>query len=461
MEAETISRILTKLASTPSNALYQDEILSCYRDQLISTCSEELRLIRQRASNLGKNDGNESRAAVVLQRIMDTMVVSEIDQKLISDNGNKMNHDLMRSQLVFDRKCIPTIKELASCIHVKPRSLEALKKSLQFYFSDSYNQTSNASFLNCPKDKGKFASNLNSENIIQKLLIRLVSMVDFDYDAQQTVTSTNKLYKEIAHFKLYGTQEAHRLRSATEYDMDKFLHYYCASCCFIILLGNFKQQVDNPIRRGDDKRNKEKNKGPAKKKKGEVKDYVKQIQNSIVQSEGLSLETFEDILKHVQNIILEIQKRNTISGTDEKKKRKLNVHGKSLPQSSNSDCSKLLTELYSQTDQQTGKNYNDDNVTSKEPSTTGDSDRISEFDLICGRKESNDVNALDGLDAYQQWKKSTLENYMSDMATEISHSGHSTANEVNLQLQGNVKERRLKELAADKILRIHGYLQSN
>ncbi|MFN9982115.1 MAG: hypothetical protein ACK53Y_19470, partial [bacterium] len=65
-----------------------------------------------------------------------------------------MNHDLMRSQLVFDRKCIPTIKELASCIHVKPRSLEALKKSLQFYFSDSYNQTSNASFLNCPKDKG-------------------------------------------------------------------------------------------------------------------------------------------------------------------------------------------------------------------------------------------------------------------------------------------------------------------
>jgi hypothetical protein len=284
-------------------------------------------------------------------------------------------------------------------------------------------------------------------------------MVDFDYDAQQTVTSANKLYKEIAHFKLYGTQEAHRLRSATEYDMDKYLHYYCASCCFIILLGNFKQQVDNSTRRGNDKPNNEKNKGPTKKKKGGVKDYVKQIQNSIVQSEGLSLETFEDILQHVQNSVLEIQKRNTISGTDEKKKRKSNVHGKSLPASSSSESSTLLAELNSQTDQLTGKNYNDDDVTSKEPSPKGD--RISEFDLICGRKESNDVNALDGLAAYQQWKKRTLENYMSEIATERPHSGHLTTTEVNLQLEGKERERRLKELVADKILRIHGYLQSN
>ncbi len=65
-----------------------------------------------------------------------------------------------------------------------------------------------------------------------------------------------------------------------------------------------------------------------------------------MQSEGLSFETFfEGILQHVQNIALKIQKWNTTFSADEKKKRKSNVHGKSLPESSSSDCSKLLTEL--------------------------------------------------------------------------------------------------------------------
>jgi hypothetical protein len=65
-------------------------------------------------------------------------------------------------------------------------------------------------------------------------------MVDFNYDAQQTVTSASKLYKKIAHLKLYGTQKVHRLQLATEYDMDKFLPLLL---CFMLLhhlLGNFK-----------------------------------------------------------------------------------------------------------------------------------------------------------------------------------------------------------------------------
>jgi hypothetical protein len=74
--------------------------------------------------------------------------------------------------------------------------------------------------------------------------------------------------------------------------------------------------VKNSIRRGNDKRNNENNKGSAKKKIGGVKDYVKQIQNTIVQSEGLSLETFVGILQHAQNVALKILKWNTASGAD-------------------------------------------------------------------------------------------------------------------------------------------------
>lgn len=450
MEAETVSRILNKLASSSSNDLYQDEIFSCYRDRLISACSEELRLIRQRATNLGKNDGTESRAAVVLQRIMETMMVTEIDPKLREKDEEIWNHEIpshsfiRHSQLVFDRKCIPTINDLARCIHVKPRSLEALKKSLQFYFSDSHKQTLKTSYGNHPE------SNKDSEKIIQELVIRLVSMLDFDYDAQQTVMSANKLYKEIAHFKLYGTQEAQRLRSATEYDMDKFLQYYCASCCFIILLGYFKQQVDTYIRTKNYNRN-EKHKTTAKKQKEREKEFVQQVQNSIVQNEGLSIETFENILQHVQNIILEIQKRNTTSGTD-KKKRKTTVNDKRLPESSSSNGSKLLKDIHHQIDQQTRKYNHADAVSSEEPSTIGD--RISELEIICGKTESHHVY---GSDAFQQWKKRTLENYISDIATEISHTEHWAPNEVD----DKIRDRRLKKLAADKVLRIHGYLQSN
>jgi hypothetical protein len=450
MEAETISRILNKLASSSGNALYHDEIFSSYRDRLISACSEELRLIRQRATNLGKNDGTESRAAVVLQRIMETMMVTEIDRKLSEKDDEAWNpeipsHSFLRpSQLVFDRKCIPTINDLARCIHVKPRSLEALKKSLQFYFSDSHKQTLKTSSGNHSE------ANKGSEKIIQKLVIRLVSMLDFDYDAQQTVMSASKLYKEVVHFKLYGTQEAQRLRSATEYDMDKFLPYYCASCCFIILLGNFKQQVDTYKRTKNYNRN-EKHKTSAKKQKEKEKEFVQQVQNSILQNEGLSIETFENILQHVQNIILEIQKRNTTSSTEEKMK-KTTVYDKRLSESRNSDGSKLLNNLHHQVDQQTRENTHVDGMSSQQPSTV--SDRISDLERICGKAESDHAHDSD---AFQQWKKRTLENYMSDIATEISHTEHWAPNEVD----DKIRDRRLKKLAADKVLGIHGYIQSN
>lgn len=477
MEAEIVSRILDKLVSSPNNALYQDELLSCYRDRLISTCSEELRLIRRRAANLGKNDGNESRAALVLQHIMETMLVVENPSTSSSRNSTQSTNDdakerqhakpsdLVHSQLVFDRKYVPTTKDLANCIHVKPKTLETLKKSLQFYFTDNSKQIVNTSFSNCLQaETENKASNLTSAKFIQKLLIRLVSMVDFDYNAQQVVASATKLYKEISHFKLYGSLEAQRFRSATEYDMDKFHHYYCASCCLITLLGVFKQHKDNSTSKRNAARY-GKTKATAKKTKDGEKDIVKQTQNCILQNEGLSSETFENILKHVQNIILEIQKQKTELVADEKQRKKGGNESGLLAGGSNSDLkfSELFNERNSQMDCQQRDDSQDNQTAAKKPRSTCGS--VSELDLHWGRVESSKVNVLCGSEAFQQWKKSTLKNYISDIAIEsyssqgdtkpLTETRPATAGMDVISEEMN-QERKLKELAAAKILRHYG-----
>lgn len=459
METETITRILEKVVSLPGNTLYQDETLSCHRDRLISTCSEQLRLIRHRAAHLGKFDGNESRAALVLQHVMETMTPIEPRSsrgRTQSTLSNRNNEDELRSSSInsrplFHRKCVPTIKDLASCIHVKPKALETLKKSLQFYFNDDSQQLK----LSSSTAKGHATAPKDTHvQFLQQLSIRLVSMVDLEFNAQQVVASATKLYKDIIHFKLYGSSESQHFRSAAEYDIVRFQKYYCASCFLISLLGSCQQQVRNAV----NARNK-----AANKTKENEKDIFKKFQQCILNNESLSSDTFEGILKYVQSIILDIQKQEVAKKPAEKKKGgnevDLQDSASNMIRSASPQEGNTHTIIQNLTDDQPAEKKSQGNG----DSTISDTNETSELDLRWGRTKSAEVIALCGSENFQRWKETTIKNHSSDLTQGGGSNGAAACTSISkiaitvtpadeLKLQ-----RQRKELVADAILREYNF----
>ena len=506
---ETVARILDKLVSLPTHPLHQDDTLSHHRARLISSCSELLRLLRQKASNLGKHDGSESRAALVLQHVVETMTTAPNDAKCqrASTGNNELRNSSYTEQrnnrpvYVFDRKCVPTIKDLASCINVKHSTLEALKKTLQYYLNITNSHhganpsrrernivlTSHAQPRTNPPDNvvnasiqkanGSSSSSTDSfAQFIQQLSIRLTSMLDFDYNAQRVVAGAAKLYKNLTRFKLQESKGAKYRRSATKFDFEKYHEYYCASCFYITVSGMcFGNKASSNSAT------------TSKKGKGQDKERVQQLQQHILNITKLLPDLFQGILGYVHSVVLEIKQQEEQEA--KRKRQEGDQHQKRPALNQNSTRKRQQEEQ-----QQTKKSRNSDSVdsflivsrnvvleieeeTHRNPVTFSkhndaqkDCSNNCRLDFLWGRENSTKVRTMCGSLGFHRWKDNVIELYIdaaamkdcnSDMPGEDGPCSLANVATASVESQDNEEKkrrRRLKELAANNFLKEYGLL---